>query len=292
MRFSQKQLRVAALGLSLLVPRAERLLAQQADSVRSRFLFDIPPVGSKTVRSWPAMNIQTPSGYGARWGDWFVGVGYQKRTRYTTTQDGIAGGGLGAWQPVRIRRVRSGRGVGVHCLSTISKEYPGRISSSITFFPGPSELRWAGTTLIIRRESTPKARCTLSRNKTFFTRRSSKEWFSSVTVSLGLGNGRFRPETDTTLAPGSPNVFGDIGIRIAEPTPVSIGDWNGQDLTLGMSFVPFARLPFVVTPGITDFTHHAGDGRRFMSGPALASALHAELPSNFRGDMFMTRRFT
>ncbi len=89
--------------------------------------------------------------------------------------------------------------------------------------------------------------------------------FSSVTVSLGVGGGRFRSEQDVQQGIGSVNVFGSVGLRVIEPISL-IADWTGQDLTIGTSIVPFRNFPMVITPAVADITGNAGDGARFILG--------------------------
>ena len=37
-------------------------------------------------------------------------------------------------------------------------------------------------------------------------------------------------------------------------------------MTLGFSIVPFAKIPFVITPAMTDLAGLAGDGKRYIVG--------------------------
>ncbi|MBO1349159.1 MAG: hypothetical protein EBE86_018005 [Hormoscilla sp. GUM202] len=50
------------------------------------------------------------------------------------------------------------------------------------------------------------------------------------------------------------------------PQMHAIAEWTGQDLTVGISVVPFQNLPLVITPAVTDITGNAGDGSRFILG--------------------------
>ena len=62
---------------------------------------------------------------------------------------------------------------------------------------------------------------------------------------------------------GTPfNVFGSAAINLSENVN-GIVEWTGQDLTLGMSIVPFKEIPLVFTPSFIDVTGSAGDGVRF-----------------------------
>ncbi len=69
----------------------------------------------------------------------------------------------------------------------------------------------------------------------------------------------------TTYLENSVNVFGSVGLRVAETVSL-IADWTGQDLTIGASIAPFRNLPLVITPAVADITDNAGDGARFILG--------------------------
>ncbi len=84
-------------------------------------------------------------------------------------------------------------------------------------------------------------------------------------MSVGLGGGRFRSEHDVQKGIDSVNVFGSVGLRLAEPLSL-IADWTGQDLTIGTSIAPFRNIPIVITPAVADVTGNAGDGARFILG--------------------------
>ena len=101
--------------------------------------------------------------------------------------------------------------------------------------------------------------------KVFQLRDDPKSPFSSLTVSLGIGGGRFRSEDDINDGVNSVNVFGSVGLRVAKPV-TAIADWTGQDLTLGASIVPLTNTPFFITPSVADITGNAGDGARFILG--------------------------
>ena len=84
-----------------------------------------------------------------------------------------------------------------------------------------------------------------------------------------MGDGRFRSEQDIIDEEDGVNVFGSVGVRWREWMS-TIADWTGQDLNVGVSFTPWPRFPFVVTPGLADLTGNAGDGVRFILSTGYA----------------------
>jgi len=89
--------------------------------------------------------------------------------------------------------------------------------------------------------------------------------FGSVVVSAGVGNGRFRSEGDVVDGVETWNVFGNVSTRVSRRVSV-VADWTGQDLNVGGSLLAFPRYPVVVTAGLADVTHRAGDGARWIVG--------------------------
>ena len=92
--------------------------------------------------------------------------------------------------------------------------------------------------------------------------------FSSITLSAGVGGGRFQTEKAFNESKHGVNAFGSVGVRVLSPISL-FADWTGQDLTLGASIVPFVRVPLFITPAVADLTGSAGDGARFVVGAGL-----------------------
>ena len=82
---------------------------------------------------------------------------------------------------------------------------------------------------------------------------------------MGVGGGQFRSEDDILNGVDSVGVYGGVALRVVEQVNV-ITEWSGQDLSVGVSFVPFRNIPLVISPSVTDITGTAGDGTRFILG--------------------------
>src|SRR5689334_10074860 len=75
---------------------------QDLDSARARFVLPMPAaveVYRLPSEISPGSSSGTPTAYGAEFGDVFLGVGYQARTRTGTRADGDVAGGLGLGDP-------------------------------------------------------------------------------------------------------------------------------------------------------------------------------------------------
>lgn len=290
-----------AASLALVCASVRSLSAQRTDTLRARYLLPIPAAARATtpireaareiIRTSPGITYSSPSAFGPDWGDGFVGLGYQQRERYANIKDGFVSAGIGIGNSYRyvgveldivsVSTVRSGFFYRDAFSFKIHRSLPGSASVAVGWenattthngLDGGNSM-YAVATKVFHRTSSPRAP------------------FSNVSITVGAGNGRFRSERavaynggdtknyhgDVNYHRGSPNAFGSIGVRVFEPVSL-IADWYGQDLALGISLVPFARIPLVITPALSDVTRTAGDGPRFTLGAGLdfrfASLLH------------------
>ncbi len=257
-----------AFAPSLLV--GVELSAQNVDSIRASYTLPLPPY-QQVFRptSWlsPGSSSGTPTAYGAQWGDVFFGASYQARTRYTPHADGDAYAGLGFGNPQRL--------IGIELVytsfTTVRHGFFKEGSFSFKLHRElPANLAIAfGWEDAVHSGGTDGGSSKYGVITSFIpTRRDDSYFLSSVTLSAGIGSGRFQTEEDFYADKGGINGFGSVGIRVLKPISL-IADWTGQDLMLGASIVPFPRLPFVITPAYADVTGKAGDGARFVIGAGV-----------------------
>ena len=268
--------RLAGLTAVLLATVPTSSAAQNIDSLRKAFLVKLPStieVAASASRGAPGSSSGSPTAYGANWGDGFLGGGYQDRMRYTKGKrrgdqiDGsvVAGFGLGNSRDLlgleaaitSFSTFRSG--LGKH--AAISLKIHRVLPKNIGFAVG-----WENA---IRTDGTDGGNSIYGvLSSVLKTRERAGDPFSSVTISGGVGGGRFQPEQATIDGKNGVNGFGSVGVRVLSGAS-AIADWSGQDLTLALSIVPLVRLPLVITPGIADVTGSAGDGARFILGVGL-----------------------
>ena len=255
---------------------AETLPAQNVDSLRKSFLIALPPtieIAAGASRSSPGSSSGSPTAYGANWGDGFVGGGYQDRMRYTKGKrrgdqiDGSVVAGLGLGNS----RDALGLEVAFTSFSTFRSQFAkhGAVSFKIHRALPKNWGIAAGWENAIRTDGTDGGNSVYGViSSVIKTREHAGDPFSSITISGGVGGGRFQTEAASRAGKNGVNGFGSIGIRILEPASV-IADWSGQNLTLALSIVPFVRIPLVITPGVADVTSTAGDGARLIVGAGL-----------------------
>ena len=227
------------------------------------FLLPLPPSMEASARgalAAPAIGIGVPSGFGADFGDVFVGLGAQSRTRYADKPDGGAVVGIGLGDARRYL----GLEVAVSQYGTFRSCCRGGVSLKVhRMLPGATGVAvgWENAAgwgeLPGDGDDAPFTDAGSSVygvvSKVFFLSPHGPNAFRSVTATLGAGNGRFRRESDVLEDREAVNVFGSLGVRLFEPFSVA-ASWTGQDLNAGVSVVPLPRVPLAVTVGAADLT--------------------------------------
>ena len=94
--------------------------------------------------------------------------------------------------------------------------------------------------------------------------------FGSAVVSLGVGNGRFKSQSDYVAGRNRFNPFGSVSVRVLPPVSL-IGEWTGQNLFLAASVAPLRRIGLVTTVGLADVLRTSGDGVRFVVTGSLSA---------------------
>lgn len=226
---------------------------------------------SKNVEEFqasPGLSIAIPTGFGADNNTGFVSATYQQRTRFSNVNDGAIGVGVGLGD--------ARKAVGVE------------LSYTAASFGGSRDFGGGGFNVKVHRQVADDLAVAAGWNgfvniggkndfensvygtvtKVFRTRDDIKSPFSRVAVTAGIGNGQFRSENAVAKASGGVNVFGNVAIRVVQPVSL-IAEWSGQDLGVGVSFVPFKNIPLVITPAVRDIAG-AGNGPRFVLGTGFA----------------------
>jgi hypothetical protein len=255
---------------------AVSLSAQNVDSLRASYVLAPPPsveVVRAAIRSSPGSSSGTPTAYGAEFGDVFFGAGYQQRTRYfkglpwRQSADGAVFGGFGLGNPNRI--------VGIEAtLTSFSTIRSGFFRVMSFSFKVHRTLPWnlaiaGGWEDAIHSQGTDGGSSKYGVLTSYIpTRENSESPFSSITLSAGIGNGRFQTEKAFYDGKRGVNGFGSIGVRVLSPVSL-LADWTGQDLMLGASIIPFVRIPLFIAPAFADVTGSAGDGARFVLGVGM-----------------------
>lgn len=261
--------------------QAGNLEAQDVDSLRAAWTVPVPPalqdVPSPTRPVSPAVASGSPTGFGAAGGQVFAGAGYQARTRYLETDDGAVVFGFGLGDPQAL----AGLEVAVTSASTINTGPFKRTYVSFKahrMLPGGWAVGLGYEHAVILDFTDPGENRGPDGGQSVYGV-ASKMWglagftpFVSLATTVGVGGGRFRSEGDILAGEGTAGIFGALALQVARPVAI-VADWTGQDLTLGLSFVPFSSFPLMITPGFADVTGRAGDGARFTVGVGAGGRL-------------------
>jgi hypothetical protein len=218
----------------------------------------------RAIRYSPSITLLTPSAYGKSWGQVSVGGSFQGRTRYGSESDAAIGFGFGLGDARKAVGLDVGVGIGDVSgfqRGSIGLKLHRQLGNQLAIAVGVNNALTWGT---IDGGISPYGVIT----KGFRLREDTSIPFSQLYVSAGAGTGRYRSEDDVINNRNSVGAFGSVAVRIIEPMNL-IAEWSGQDLTLGLSILPFRRLPLVFSPAVTDVTGTAGDGPRFTFGVGL-----------------------
>ncbi len=212
----------------------------------------------QSKRYSPSISYLTPSAYGKSLGQFSVGGSFQSKVRFRSESDAFLGGGFGLGDPRKA--VGLDVSVGIADVTTFERGTIGfkvhrRLPAQVAIAVGvDNAITWGN----VDGEISPYGVV----SKAFQLRPDPRSPFSQLYVSAGAGTGRYRSEGDIANRRDSVGVFGSVAVRVIERVNF-ITEWSGQDLTLGISILPFPKIPLVFTPAVTDVTGTAGDGPRF-----------------------------
>jgi len=246
-------------------PIAQSPQPDRVSALRQQFRLPEPPIAEQLRRIFGGgSSISTPTAFGAQGGDVFLGGTYQQRTRFSDIDDQALGLGFGLGDARKLV-----------ALETTASSYAiiregffdnGGISFKVhRTFPGDIGVAFGIENAIDWGETYGDSSVYGVATKVFRLRQNQSQPLSRVTASIGIGGGRFRSESAINRGDEDPNIFGSVGVQVAQPVS-AIAEWTGQDLNIGASITPFPGIPFVITPAAADITNTAGDGARFILG--------------------------
>lgn len=240
------------------------------DALVNRLNKDVAIAPQTWSAGWPGSSALTPTGFGGTRGMAAFGLGLQPRIRYRSSGgDGVFGVILPVGDPVKE--------VGVDLVGTFTDLSD---ISDRGWFDVIVHKRFQDASVAIGSErltnygiSDVDRTFYIVGSQMFRLKPSNLEPFSRMTVSLGLGNGRFRREADVFRDRKTVNPFGSVSVNVIRPLSV-FTEWSGQDLDAGISFAPFHDIPVTVTAAAVDMTGSAGDGIRASFGVGYVLRFH------------------
>jgi S-layer homology domain len=260
----------------------------------------VPAITAAAATStYPVGGLGTPTAFGANWGDFFLGAGFQGETRPNVISNAnlpnaplataaekakgpetfaySVGLGLGdarnflGLETVATTYNRTGAGnpgsfenggisFKIHKLLGDNFAIAGGYENAITFGNNPATPDGG-----VNGGRTGYGVASLILNPD-----PNMGFFSNTTLSVGAGAGRFRSLGDIRANKDNINVFGSLGTRLFSNVSL-VGDWNGQDLSVGLPItIPFGGgSAFQVTPAIVDIANPETGGSRFSVSGGL-----------------------
>lgn len=248
-----------------------RSTSADVEALRAQYRLQIPTERGielpAPIAVLPGTTINTPTAFGARWGQVYAGVSMQDRIRYADWTDGVMTMGAGLGDPSRW----VGVDVTLQVLDTYTDFAQDRAVSVKLHrrLPGASAIA-VGWENIWHTSGTDGGSSPFAVVSKATRLHSGGPWmpFGVVVASIGVGGDRFQRERAFRQRESGAGVFGSLAVQVVRPVH-AIANWTGQDLSLGLSITPVPRFPVVFTPALVDVTGTAGDGVRFSASAAV-----------------------
>ncbi len=238
-----------------------------ADDLRQQ-LFVEPLITEKIVFPVaPGSTLGVPTGFGANWGNAFLGQGFSSSRRTSNKADGAIAFGIGFGDS----RKAVGLELNIGILSLDSADFgdsgnvgfklsriidsKGNFSIAIGW---ENVAKWGDADEFNNNKDTVYGVVT----GRFLLQPEQKNKLP-LTFSLGVGSGRFRSKGAFDANEQTVGVFASIGLRVI-PQISLINTWTGQELNMGASFTPFRNFPLVFNAGEADVTSVFDQGTRFI----------------------------
>jgi hypothetical protein len=244
---------------------------------------ELPPAAigslSDLFRGSPGTGTGSPTAFGPALGDFFVGGAYINEIRRvkvgpnqwaagTLHDDGLVSLGFGfgdAVDGIGLSTVLTSlspyrTGIGTH--TTVSFQLFRHIDNTMSIAVGGDNAITAGG-------GADAASYYGVVSKIFNAPiKGSENWMKSITVSGGVGNGRFRLIDQVRKDEETVMAFGSVGFLFHDQVNF-ITDWTGQDLNLGLTVVPFKKFPIALTPMVTEVLGLANSSARFVMAAGI-----------------------
>ncbi|WP_201265635.1 hypothetical protein [Mariprofundus sp. EBB-1] len=227
------------------------LLPSTASAAKLEFFGDKPVIG-------PGSSLGTPIAYGASWGQYFVGIGLTDKRRKQSSADGSAVFGFGLGDPEKYIGLETD--VSIISLTSRNGDRAGD-SGSVSL----KLHRWLpyhmGIAVGVENAATwgiAKRAGVKTNGFAVITKilPLNSSYSKFLTVSAGVGNGRFGPIplTPNALTQKKIGIFGSMGFQF-HPSTALVSSWTGRDLNLGFSFVPLSTIPMTINVGRVNVLH-------------------------------------
>ena len=245
--------------------------------------------GSGAVGNLPVGGLGTPSAFGAEWGNFFLGAGYQNETRPAIfspigTAPGTVKGSETYAYSVGLGLGDARNFLGLETVATTYNRSSGNsfenggvsfklhklLGDNFAIAGGYENAITFGSNPVTQDGGINGGRTGYGVASLILNPDPNAGFFSNTTLSVGAGAGRFRTVGDIRANKDTVNVFGSLGTRLS-PNFSLVADYNGQDLGIGLPItIPFGGgSAFQVTPALVDISNSETGGSRFVVSGGL-----------------------
>lgn len=237
------------------------------NKLRQELLIEPIVTISEPPKASPGSTAGTPSGYGASFGQAYIGGGLffpLDDTRDSVDGSLSVGFGLGD----------AGKAVGLEVNVNITSvggngnDFDFGDSGSVGFklhkyFTDGTAVA-IGWSNAVKWGDVNRAKDTIYGvvTKSFLLQPNSPDNKLPLTISVGLGSGSFRSVGAINAGDNSANLFASLGLRVL-PQVSLVSSWTGNRLNMGASFAPFKKTPIVINAIFTDVTDNLSNGLGF-----------------------------
>jgi hypothetical protein len=222
--------------------------------------------------SAPSSSLGVPTGFGAQWGNAWIGGAYGSSRLFSPSADGSIGFGLGFGDARKLVGLEvftgifnlssdsnnggsagSGGAVGFKLHRLLDDR--GYFSAGIGM---TNAIRWGTENTYGGNYDTYFGVLTGR-----FDLQDGQENPLPLIITTGLGSGAFRSKGALDASEQNVNVFGSVALRVI-PEVSLISTWTGSQLNMGTSLAPFRNFPLVINLGAGDVTGAYPQGTRFI----------------------------
>ncbi|MBD2343495.1 hypothetical protein [Anabaena subtropica] len=236
------------------------------NQLRQELLIDPIVIPGERTKASPGSSAGTPSGYGASFGQAYIGGGlYFPLERSRDRVDGSLSVGFGLGDAaksvglevnVNITSVGGGNDFDFGDSGGVGFKLHKYFSDGTAVAVGWSNpIKWGD---VNRAKDTIYGVVTRS----FPLQPDSPDNKMPLTVSVGLGSGAFRSKGAIDANENAVNLFASLGLRVI-PQVSLVSSWTGNRLNMGASFAPFQNTPIVINAIFTDVTSNLDTGLGF-----------------------------
>lgn len=208
----------------------------------------------------PAVSVLTPIGFGGTFGNISLGLAYQKEVRFNRQQDASFSTSFSIGDPQKNASLT----ITPTFYSLTNRGSSNAFSSGAVSFqlsralPDDFSIALGVENLITWPNNTPGSNDAgtntyLVLSKIIRLREDPLSPLGIGYISAGLGNGRFRPPKKFDRNDNGFDFypFGSAAVQLL-PRVNGIAEWTGQDVSLGLSLVPFRKFPAAITFAFVD----------------------------------------